>query len=63
MSENKFETENKVLEIKVKKLYKKPELKSERILEAGLAATCNGTTAGARKAAVVDACLATSLKT
>jgi len=46
----------------VKKAYKKPKIKSEKILEAGLGATCNGTTAGGRKSAT-PACKATSLKT
>lgn len=45
-----------------KKKYHKPQIKSEKILEAGLGATCNGTTAGGRKSAT-PACRSTSLKT
>lgn len=47
---------------KIKKKYKKPTLISEKILEAGLGSTCNGTTIGGRKSAT-PACKATSLKT
>lgn len=47
---------------KNKKKYQKPTLTSEKILEAGLGATCNGTTTGGRKSAT-PACKATSLKT
>lgn len=47
---------------KSKKKYKKPILISEKILEAGLGATCNGTTTGGRKSAT-PTCKATSLKT
>ncbi len=45
-----------------KKTYQKPKIKSEKILEAGLGSTCNGTTTGGRKSAT-PACKATSLKT
>lgn len=47
---------------KIKKKYKKPTLMSEKILEAGLGATCNGTTSGGRKSAT-PTCKAASLKT
>ena len=58
MSEKDFNKGNK----SKKKPYKKPTIISEKILEAGLGATCNGTTNGGRKAAT-PACKATSLKT
>ena len=45
-----------------KKKYTKPTLKSEKILDAGLGSTCNGTTNGGRKSAT-PACNAGSLKT
>ena len=56
--------ENKVQSTKTKskRKYQKPELKSEKILDAGLGATCNGTTNGGRKSAT-PACTASSLKT
>jgi hypothetical protein len=50
------------MEKKKKKKYSKPVLKSEKILTAGLAATCNGTTNGGRKSAT-PACTASRLKT
>ena len=37
---------------KKKKPYKKPTIKSQKILEAGLGVVCNGTSAGGRKAVV-----------
>lgn len=56
------ETTQKNESKKNKKKYQKPTLTSEKILEAGLGATCNGTTSGGRKSAT-PACKATSLKT
>lgn len=43
---------------KKKKDYKKPEVKSEKILEAGLMASCNGTVGGPDnfKASKKDGC-------
>lgn len=49
---------------KKKKAYKKPEIKSEKVLDAGLAVSCNGSTTGNRKATTVPAgCAANRLKT
>jgi hypothetical protein len=36
---------------KSKKPYQKPALKTEKVLEAGLGATCNGSSVGGRKSA------------
>lgn len=58
MSEKDFNKGNK----SKKKPYKKPTIVSEKILEAGLGSTCNGTTTGGRKAAT-PACKSISLKT
>lgn len=57
-----MKNENLSNKISKKKKYQKPKIKSEKILEAGLGATCNGTTNGGRKSAT-PACKATSLKT
>ncbi len=57
-----MKNENLSNKISKKKKYQKPKIKSEKILEAGLGATCNGTTTGGRKSAT-PACKATSLKT
>ena len=35
---------------KIKKKFKKPVVKTQRILDAGLAVVCNGTTSSGRKA-------------
>ncbi len=47
---------------KKKKKYVKPKIMSEKILTAGLGATCNGTTSGGRKSAT-PACNSKTLKT
>lgn len=39
-----------------KKTYKKPTIKSQKILEAGLTTTCNGTTTGGRKETTGGGC-------
>jgi hypothetical protein len=62
MIKNKKDTVDKLAEQKKKKKYTKPELKSEKILVAGLGASCNGTTSGSRKSAT-PTCRAGSLKT
>ena len=48
---------------KTKKPYAKPEIKTEKVLEAGLGSTCNGTTSGGRKADTPSGCTASKLKT
>lgn len=50
------------IKVKNKKKYIKPKITSEKILTAGLGATCNGTTNGGRKSAT-PACNSKSLKT
>lgn len=48
MSDSKKREEKKSL-IAPKKKYEKPEIKSEPVLEAGLATVCNGTSTFPRK--------------
>jgi hypothetical protein len=57
-----MDNEKIIKKVSKKKIYQKPKIRSEKILEAGLGATCNGTTNGGRKSAT-PACKATSLKT
>lgn len=57
-----MDNEKIIKKVSKKKIYQKPKIRSEKILEAGLGATCNGTTSGGRKSAT-PACKATSLKT
>ncbi len=48
---------------KNKKPYSKPKIETEKILDAGLGATCNGSSSGGRKATVGDGCNSNKLKT
>lgn len=45
-----MKNQNNANQNKKKKIYKKPQIKSQKILEAGLTTTCNGTTTSGRKA-------------
>jgi len=56
------DADKKNSKVKTKKKYSKPKIVSEKILTAGLGATCNGTTNGGRKSAT-PACNSRSLKT
>lgn len=62
MKDEKQKPENKN-ENKIKKIYKKPQIKSQKILEAGLTTGCNGTTGGGRKADLAGGCSSGKLLT
>lgn len=49
---------NQTAQKKKKKTYKKPQIKSQKILEAGLTTTCNGTTSGGKKPDAAGGCTA-----
>lgn len=53
-----MKNQNNASQNKKKKTYKKPQIKSQKILEAGLATTCNGTSTGGRKPDAAGGCTA-----
>ena len=48
---------------RARKPYKKPTIRTEKVLEAGLAGGCNGSTGGGRKVSTASGCTAGKLLT